>query len=206
MTLGDGNMVIQKSAINPSIRFNHSSKQREYSRHKIALLQQIFPYDLTRGYSEVEVENNKQNGKRYKICRFASRVSPKLKTVYKAFYQNGKKVVTKQGLKMLTHHGLAIWYMDDGCWNKGNRTVMISTYTTLEQNQLIVDYFKEKWGIEWRIGKHYDKYFLIRGEKSDDIKKFMKMISPYVIPQMRYKLVTQAVAPRNGDDIVRHFQ
>lgn len=29
---------------------------------------------------------------------------------------------------MLTPMGLAIWYLDDGCYNKGNRTVMISTY------------------------------------------------------------------------------
>ena len=66
---------------------------------------------------------------------------------------------------------------------------MISTYTSIEENQIIVDYFKEVWGIEWKIARHKDKYFIYRGWKSVDIEKFMDLISPFIIPSMNYKLV-----------------
>lgn len=185
MILGDGNFAKRQGYINPSIRINHSSKQREYLKHKLALLQPLFHYQLS--FQEKEIQN--KNGKRYKICSFNSRVSPKLKTIWKEAYKNGIKTINRKILNRLTPQGLAIWYMDDGCCNYKNRTVMISTYTSIEENQIIVDYFKEVWGIEWKIARHKDKYFIYRGWKSVDIEKFMDLISPFIIPSMNYKLV-----------------
>lgn len=191
MVLGDGNITKREMYKNPAIRINHSSKQREYLKHKIALLQPMFHYDLMKSYREIKSVNN-QNGKTYKQCVFYSRVNPKLKTIWKDSYFNGKKVITKKLLNHLTPQGLAIWYMDDGCCTKQRRTVMLSTYCSYEENLTIIKYFKEKWKINWVIGKHKDKFFVQRGWKSDDMAKFMKIIKPYIIPSMKYKLVSIA--------------
>ena len=94
MILGDGNFAKRQGYINPSIRINHSSKQREYLKHKLALLQPLFHYQLS--FQEKEIQN--KNGKRYKICSFNSRVSPKLKTIWKEAYKNGIKTINRKKL------------------------------------------------------------------------------------------------------------
>lgn len=204
MALGDGNLTSYKKSINPSIRINHSSKQKCYLKWKIKLLQNIYHYDLMRGYRESKIRNN-QNGKIYKVCSFYGGANSKLKTVWKKLYKSKKKIYTREILDFLTPLGIAIWYMDDGCLNYKGGTVMISTYCSKEENEICRDYFLEKWGIEWNIGKHKDKYFLVRGMKSDDMQRFKKLIQKYIIPFFHYKIdkITPTLLNRKYD-IVRH--
>jgi len=188
MTFGDGNLQWRDGYINPSLRINHSIKQKEYLLWKIDLIKPLFHYDITKGYFEKDVVN-KKNGKTYKICGITTRVNSKLKTAYKLTYKP-YKIFTRAALDKLTPLGIAIWYMDDGCMNVKNRTVMISTYTSLEENKIIQEYFKDKWDINWVIARHKDKYFLYKGYKSIDMVKFIDLVKSFIIPSMLYKIIT----------------
>ena len=170
---------------------------------KVGVLQGLFHYDLRKSYREFVTTNN-QTGKKYRVCSFFSRVTSKLKTVYKLLYKNGVKMPSMEALEKLTPLGIAVWYMDDGCYNYRNRTIMLSTYGSYDQNKVYQDYFRQRWGIEWRIGRHFDKYFLVRGYKSEDAKKFLALVRPFISEQFKYKLGETVVAARKGDNIVRH--
>jgi hypothetical protein len=55
-----------------------------------------------------------------------------------------------------------------------------------EQNELIIAYFLEKWSIKWGLSKSKGKYRLRMGVQEG--RKFVKIIEPYVIPELRYKI------------------
>ncbi len=87
--------------------------------------------------------------------------------------------------------------MDDGHINirkdKSGRPmgfyIKISTCTTEEQVQLIIDYFKEKWGISfYKIKEHRKYYSLCCGTKEG--MKFIELVKPYVeqVPSMIHKI------------------
>lgn|SRR3990167_2115972 len=183
MVLGDACIRKQKYGINPYIAINHSIKQLEYLRWKMSLLQPMFHYSL------IGKERFYKLKKKYKVVFFASRLSPKLKTVWKIAYKNKKKIITRKLLDMLNPLGLAIWYMDDGCCNGKARVVVLSTYCAKQEALQCKRYFNEKWNIDWKIGKHKSGYFLRKGWKSEDMNRFRQLIEPYIIPSMKYKIL-----------------
>lgn len=186
---GDGNLRKQNNSKQVSFHETHSIKQKDYLLWKINILQKKFHYDLIKGYVEYE-QYNKQTKKSYKFCRIDTRVNSKLKTAYKIFYVNKKKLFSKAALNLLTPLGLAVWYMDDGCCN--GKMVYLSTYCSENECKIIQKYFRNKWNINWCIGKHNshgkDYYILYRGSKSEDMNIFRSIIEPYIITSMRYKI------------------
>ena len=67
--------------------------------------------------------------------------------------------------------------------------VRISTCSSKEENQVIIDYFKEEWNInfyQFKEGK--ETYSLCCGTK--EAVKFIEIVKPYVsqIPSMTYKI------------------
>lgn len=185
MILGDGSLQKREMYKNPVIRINHSIKQRQYLLWKVSLLQALFHYPLE---SSIRYKDITVRGNEYKVCMFNSRVSSKLKTIYRIAYKNGKKVISQELLELLTPLGLALWYMDDGCCNIGNRTVSLSTYCTLDEALTCQRYFINTWDIHWKLMKHKSGYSIGRGYQTDDMAKFKKIIEPYIIDSMKYKI------------------
>jgi hypothetical protein len=70
--------------------------------------------------------------------------------------------------------------------------IKISTCEPKEEVQIIIDYFREVWGISFYMfheGKKENSYSLCCGTK--EAKKFIKIVKPYVeqIPSMLYKVL-----------------
>lgn len=93
--------------------------------------------------------------------------------------------------------GLAIWYMDDGSLSNrvSKQKVIKSSLITIstcvdsrEENQLLIDYLKDTYNIQFYQRKMKGKYALTCG--THEGRKFIDLIKPYVdeIPCMRYKL------------------
>ena len=106
----------------------------------------------------------------------------------KKFYEGKKKKIPKTIKRSLTPLGLAVWIMDDGSRDKG--CVRISTHNFSYSDQLkLQKILKAEFGIKCNIQKAKDKFWL--WIKSESIPRLVKLIRPYFIPSLLYKL------PRN---------
>lgn len=113
--------------------------------------------------------------------------------LYESFYPNGIKIVPQNILNLyLSPLSLAIWFMDNGSGlNKG---VKLATHGfTKKECLFLVDLLKIKFNIKASIhnqGKSKDGtknlYSIYIWKESMSI--FYHLISPYLIPQMKYKL------------------
>ena len=148
MLLGDGTI-----SNNNVYKICHCEKQLEYLQWKV---QQLNNYGI------------RNNGvKSYiKSCGYTAGVPvyytqlniiPFIKTLRRIIYKPKKIYANRKLLNRLSPLELAIWYMDDGCINirkdKDKRPmgfyIRISTCIPKRDIQIIIDYFKEVWDIDF---------------------------------------------------------
>lgn len=190
MLLGDGTI-----SNNYVFKLSHGYKQKEYLEWKINLLNEygiknngLKEYISTCGYNLGSTVYYSQMS-----------VIPFMKVLRRVIYKPIKNYANRKILNRLNPLGIAIWYMDDGCINirKTNDKIhgfyiKIATCLHKEQNQVIIDYFKEVWDIsfyqfkEGKPGKN--TYSLCCGTQEG--VKFIELIKPYVesCPSMLYKI------------------
>lgn len=185
MVAGDAGIRQQKGCRSVSLRIVHSIKQKEYLEYKRDILQNLF--------KEWEIPIHLFNNSGYPGVRLETRNHPRLRTIYKWFYRDRKKMVSKRVLEYLTPIGIAIWYMDDGSLSfkrrEGKihgREVHLNTYCSLEEAKVIQGYFREVWDVSWTIVPNKGLFRLRMGAK--EAQRFFKLIEPHVIPVMRYKI------------------
>ena len=189
LTIGDGH-------ISPEGRLtlHHSIKQQEYLEYKANILSKII------GGRPIKIHKNKttlSNGKTYETVTASKTSKYIIGELRDIMYPEGKKVITREILNQLTAEGIAIWYMDDGnihpCKDKNGKihsyVLGISTYLTREENQVIIDYFKDKWDLNFRQCEDRGKYRLAMGTR--EARKFLELVRPYIEPVecMRYKII-----------------
>ena len=179
--LGDGHLEKQKNSINYRLKVEHSIKQKEYVDWLYENLKELVA-------SEPKERIRISLGKKLKSYGFATISSKNFGSYGKLFYQNGKKVIPEIISKMLSPRSIAVWFMDDGSYkSKSHKTYIIhANGYTKEELEIIKDVFAKKFGIEIGIHKQYSQWRLYVYTKS--AKSFRKMIEPYIIPSMKYKL------------------
>lgn len=201
LLLGDGTI-----SNNNVFKLSHCTQQRDYLEWKINLLNNagiknngIKEYVSTCGYN---------TGKTVLYTQLS--IIPFIKVLRRVFYKPKKIIGNRKLLNRLTEQEIAIWYMDDGnldfrITKKTNRIhgfyIKISTCTPKEETQTIIDFFKEKWGINFYMfheGKKPDSYSLCCGTKEGI--KFVELVKPYVsqVPSMQHKItydLSQRVKP-----------
>ena len=106
------------------------------------------------------------------------------------FYQNKIKIVPNHFLEILSPFGLAIWYMDDGSNNGRNITLNTHNFSISEQ-KVLQKFLLNKFGVATTLVKDRSKYKIAVG--SYEYSKFIKIVRPFVIPSMSYKISS----PRN---------
>lgn len=191
LAIGDGHIAYTKRT-NPHkkiysiLRLIHSSKQREYITYKRDLL-----HSLVGGKSPNLYEFNNSG---YSGIRFNKR-HKYFRVIRKWLYRDDKKHITRFLLDKLTPEAIAIWWMDDGSMYKKRNSKtgkikacegILSTYISEEDNQIIIDYFKEVHDIEFRVVKSKNSYRLRLN--TANCRKFAKLVKPYIIPSMLYKI------------------
>jgi hypothetical protein len=189
LLLGDGTI-----SNNNVFKLSHSARQRDYLEWKIQQLNnngirhsELKSYFCTCGYNKgKEVDYVQLN------------ILPFIKLLRRVVYKEGKKTFSRKLLNRLDARGIAIWYMDDGHINirkdKGRPCgfyIKLSTCEPKEEVQIMIEYFKEIWGIKFYMfheGKKEDSYSLCCGTKEG--LKFIEIIKPYVeqVPSLLYKI------------------
>ncbi len=128
------------------------------------------------------------NGKLYKKYWFNTLSHIAFRFYALQFYQNGKKVVPKLINHWLTPLGLAVWFMDDGSIkSKHHRALILNTqcYNDADLKRL-QDVLKLKFGIQTKLRNQKEgKQIYILSETVD---QFVKIIRPFILPEMEYKL------------------
>ena len=189
MLLGDGTI-----SNNNVFKIAHAESQKDYLEWKIKQLNNcgirnngVKSYIKTKGYNiGVPVYYTQLN------------IIPFIKVLRRVCYKGKKIIGNRKLLNRLSPKEIAIWYMDDGHINirkdKGRPCgfyVRISTCEPKEEVQIIIDYFKEVWGINFYMfheGKKEDSYSLCCGTKEG--LKFIELVKPYVseVPSMIHKI------------------
>lgn len=201
MALGDG-------YIHPTgrITIEHSIAQEGFVQYKKDLLERICsPYtkwhkETTLHYRErIDLRTNKV----YK--QVSCHKTHKYLKIIRGWLYSPTKTYKRWVLNKLTPHAIAIWFADDGNLRKkySSRTgklssIQVSLYThcSYEQAIIVQDYFKEVWGVEFKIYPHKTKtstlYYLCANTSNG--VKFISLISPYKIPSMEYKISLESTS------------
>ena len=189
LLLGDGTI-----SNNNVFKLSHCKEQRDYLEWKIKQLKEAGLRN--NGLKEYVSVNGYNIGK--KVYYTQLNIIPFIKVLRRVFYKPYKKLGNRKLLNRLDAKGIAIWYMDDGHINyrKTNGKVhgfyiKIATCIPKEELQIIIDYFKEVWDIEFYMfheGKKENSYSLCCGTKEGI--KFINIVKPYVeqVPSMIHKI------------------
>lgn len=189
MLLGDGTI-----SSNYVFKIAHCAEQKDYLEWKVKQLKEagirnngIKSYTKTSGFKiGTEVYYTQLN------------IIPFIKVLRRVMYKEKKILGNRKLLNRLSAKEIAIWYMDDGHINirvnKGRPCgfyIKISTCEPKEEVQTIIDYFKERWNINFYMfheGRREDSYSLCCGTKEG--LKFIDIVKPYVlqVPSMIHKI------------------
>ena len=183
MTLGDGCIRAEGS-----LGVKHSTRQAEYLRHKAEIVQWL----QRRPVHIAEREDNTTFGV-FPSIGFITQERPLYKRLRKLMYPSGVKTITRKALDYLDVRGLAIWFMDDGSTSVKKRNgkahsteTTLNTYCSKDENQVVIDYFNDVWGVSWGFNKSRDRWRLRMGTQGG--RAFARLIEPHIIPSMRYKI------------------
>jgi len=187
-TLGDTHLEKRKNGIGTRIIFEQSSNNVEY-------LMWFHNYLASRGYCnnikpKLQIRI-RQEGKVYYQYRINSYTFSSFNWIHEMFYKliDNKyiKIVPLNIGEYLTPLALAIWFMDDG--SSLNRGARIATNCfTLEEVNLLCNVLKIKYNIIATPNKcGRDKGHIIYIHVNS-MKLFIKIIKPYLLPSLYYKL------------------
>ena len=184
-------MLLGDSYLNKygALATRHCLQQEEYLNFKVSVLENFFA--VTKNRIKVKKTEKKEA---YEQVGFRIKTTPYLKLMKKNIY-TPKKTFTMRHLKKLTPLGIAIWYMDDGSTlfqkNSAGKIESRKGYLntqgyTKEENEIMKQYFKETFDIKCEI--HKDKIYYRLYFNSTELKKLIKIISPFIIDSMKYKI------------------
>lgn len=189
-SLGDACLRIQYNY--PYGLIEHSIKQKDYLLFKKNLLGELCSPNIIE-----RTRRLKFNGKYKKegtSCAFRICTNRELVPIHNLIYPNGKKTITKELLAKLEDLAIAIWYMDDGYWcvnhKKTSGRIGLATLSfSKEENELIKDYFKYKYDIDFHITFEDKKYHGLMIYNRRDAFKFANIVNKHIPECMAYKKI-----------------
>jgi len=169
--LGDGSLRRKQNTL---LEVNHSSKQRDY----VFWLYSKFKECVS---TPPKIRVNGLNRTSY---RFTTRSIDALNDFYENFYSKKLQKTLPRDLE-LNPLSLAVWFMDDG--SKSRNTVYMNTQQfNIQEQKYLLSLLDKHFTIRATLNK--DKsYFRIR-IRTDSMKIFRDLTSPYIIESMRCKL------------------
>ena len=178
--LGDGYMEKRNNATRMHIHM--SSRNVEY-------INWLHIFFNEKGYCSTDkLKLTKQIGKNNKIyfsCKFRTFSFSSLNFLYDCFYVEKKKKVPQEIYNLLSPRALAIWVMDDG--GKSGAGIKISTESFCLQDVIrLQTVIFEKYKITCTVQQHKSNYVIYF--QKNQLSCLSKIVKPYMIPCMYYKL------------------
>lgn len=178
--LGDASFKLGKGCINPAFSCAHCIPQKEYCEYKTAIFNNLGAYCK---YHKMNLPD-KRTGKYYENYTMFVPANPELKNWYDSFYKDKKKVIPFDLFKYFTEISLAFMFMDDGSKTTTGYTIATNCFSLEEIDKFRI-FLKQKFNLETSVFK--SKVLYIQAKSRDT---FTKIIEPYIIPCMQYKLHT----------------
>jgi hypothetical protein len=181
LILGDG--CLEKNGKNVRLRVEHGLAQRGYINWKYKKLK-----NLITGKPRIVSSIHYGTGKIYRRLHFSTFAIPELNDYWHKFYFQKRKRVPKNIKESLKSPlSLAIWYMDDGYKRNDCNALRISTDCfSMGEQKLLQQCLKDNFGIKTSIhrkGRTWNIYI-----PSGQTKMFCKIVKPYIIKELRYKI------------------
>lgn len=156
------------------IQIEQSYKQKDYIYWKHQELASI-------SYSQIKevIRFEKQDNRSTKSLRFWTRQY--FITWRDKFYQGNRKIFPKELTDWITPLSIAVWYMDDGCYQKFDCTLSTESFD-LESREHLIKKLKT-FGIE-AVARGKGKLRIT----NSSLNNFFKLIDPYIHQSMKYKL------------------
>lgn len=184
--LGDGTMRLGKGAQNVNFKVEHGLMQKEYVIWKYRILKQFV-------FTEPKISYRyDKSGRRYeKSWWFRTIRHPGFTKIYREFYEgegyrNGKKIIPAKIEKYLTPLVLAVWIMDDGSFSRNRVDISTHSFSLLDIN-ILQRCFKDIFSLNANYYNDFDRGHRIYFNQ-EETKKLVKIIGPYIIPSMMYKI------------------
>lgn len=170
--LGDGSMRYA-SDYNAQLRIGHGAKQDEYCQWKESLFGGLVKYSA----------RNSRGGHSFDTIPMYE-----LARIHEHGYADGRKNPSESLIERLSPLAVAIWYMDDGTFDKarGNRCSIACSGFPQETQERLVEWFHR-----YDIYPRLDQRGRINFNKTET-PRFHKLIAQYVHPSMQYKLIAEA--------------
>lgn len=185
--LGDGTLRRQNNRLNALLEVNHTYKQKAYVDWK---WQQFQEYILSPPKARL--------GKGTRIAyRFTTRSLPVFTGYHNQFYIDGKKRIPTDII--LNPLSLAVWFMDDGARIRSAYYLNTQQFTLPEQKFLQQLLFKT---FALTSALNRDKQYFRLRISTESSKVMQKLIEPYVVPCLRYKLIYDPVTTESKDEIL----
>lgn len=175
--LGDLSIDLTKQMKNAKLCLVHSVKQEELFMKKVEILGEFM------GNYKLYSQYDNRTDKIYQTWRGNSKAHKLFNEVYNLLYPNKIKTITQEYLDKINHPiALAYWFMDDG----SECGTIATNCFSLEEVELLINWLKTKWNIISTKQKNKENYVLHISQKSR--LDFERLIFPYIIPSMYYKL------------------
>jgi len=185
--LGDCSGEMQKNGKYPTFAFKQSIKHMDYLFYIYFI---FLHWGYAHSFTVPKIKNTKDSrGNKHDYLRFGTITTPNLFKIYKMFYkyENNKriKIVTKDIGLYMTPRALAFWIMDDG--SKGFSGILLHTNSyTYEEVLLLINTLKNKFNIESKPRKKYNKFIIYIYAKS--VPLVVKKVKSHMHPKFYYKL------------------
>lgn len=168
MVLGDA--YLQKTGKhNARLRVEHSLKQQDYVLWKYQELKN-FAQDKPKKI----IRFNPTWGKTYSYLRFQSHSSPLFGRLREIFYRNGRKIIPKELPKLLALPlSLAVWYFDDGSYDRKNMAASIYIpKLSLKEQHILQFTLQDNFGLHINIHEKRGNNLALFFPKSETKKLF----------------------------------
>lgn len=192
--LGDGSFtkIEDTNHSNSRLSIAHTENQRELLDWKKWILSK---HNLDNKIHKNIVSKDEKRYKKdsYVSFRLRSKTHPIFTYYRNKFYDsNGEKRVYAEYVRKLDKMGLAIWFMDDG--NRTDYGYQLNTQSfTNEEIEILINYMNYKWGLKCSIHNEGRIYIWSRS-----VDKFRKLVSPFMLNCVRYKLETYMGSDKTG--------
>lgn len=186
--LGDGNLHKYHKNGGSILTIAHCEQQKEYIEYK-------WNY-LKRFVSEIKhykFTDSRRKNPIYYNYSIHTKSNLAFNNLRQRWY-TPKKKINKEDLYKIEPLGLAIWYMDDGNKLDYGATLCTNCFS-IEDLEIIQQMFIEKFNIQ----THFYEKTHVTYIPSKEFPKFKKLIEPYIIPSMQYKIKCHSKTPLNGE-------
>lgn len=182
--LGDG-YANKRTIDGVRICYRQSIKHKKY-------LDWLYNFFYERGYVSnlpPRIYNRilKKSNKIYQGYEFNTFTFKSFFWIHKLFYSKGKKILpNKEYLDLyLTPLALAIWIMDDGCFVKSGVRIATNNFTK-QEHEIIIQILKLKYDLDCTIQTIDNRHSVYI--RSNSLNKLRKIVDPYILSNMKYKI------------------